>query len=422
MTTSRLRQTRVQHPVGHGFFHYSTIRSEGQRFDYIVDCGGSPAPLLRQIRAFKQGRENRPLDLVVLSHFHADHVGGLSELLADVGAQAIAMPYLHPAEKLLVLARSVSESRDGADVDMILRPVEWAASKGAGSVYYVFGGTNAPPDPAERRDPREGDGVIHASFESLDAWRLEPSHPGPSSRRAHLLPHTAPLEVHEGNKALWSFRFFCYSDTRIAQAIEQSLAVESEWPAIRRVWEAIKLGRTEDILGSPRTRKHLRAWYEHISRRRLNLTSLCVLSAPAARLYHSAHRETRRGRPSGAGSYFDPWTQPGRVGWLGTGDALLKQANVATAFRAHYSQDDLDRVACMSLPHHGSKRNHNGDLLDVIDPWITFVTCPATSNGRHPSREVSNAVHARGDRLRKVTERESSMLCERIDVWLDHDS
>ena len=98
---------------------------------------------------------------------------------------------------------------------------------------------------------------------------------------------------------------------------------------------------------------------------------------------------------------------------------MLKQSDLAEAFLERFGEIGLDRIACMSLPHHGSARNHSGRVLDRIDPAVMFVTCPLKANVHHPSPEVERAVRARGGNLIKVTERESSILCERVHVLLD---
>jgi hypothetical protein len=417
---TNLNQVRVQHPVGHGFFHSSTIRAGGRRFDYIVDCGGVRSAVVRQVRAFKDGRDPRELDLLVVSHFHADHVSGLEDLLSDVKVKAVAVPYLSPDEKLLTLAMMASKPRPDANEDFLLRPVEWATARGAAVVYLVHG-DGEPPATVEAALPAPPDGQPRdpaTRSEQLGEWRLEPGLTTVQRGGGGLgLPHTTPLEVRSHGQAIWSFNFFCYTNPALTKQIDSSLMSKTRWAAVRGVRDAIARGDSGRFLADKKTRKELKDWYAAIVKTRMNLTSLCLLSMPSGPC-SSGVRFVRQGD----GEVLPCpglWDRGGRVAWLGTGDATLKQADVAAAFLKRFEPLALGRVGCMSLPHHGSAIDHNGTVLDRLDPTHTFVTCPAKKNSHHPSPAVERAVRARGGRLIKVTEQESSLLCEQVCVWRD---
>ena len=171
-----LHQVRVQHPVGHGFFHTSTIRLRDRRFDYAVDCGGVESALKRQVQAFKDGRTDRALDLLVVSHFHTDHVGGLKILLNDLEVRAVAVPYLSPEEKLLCLGTVSRKKQDIENEQFLLRPEEWVRKRGAKIVYFVHSETTRPldniatplvPQPDQQRDQVQPTDVP-------DEWVLAP--------------------------------------------------------------------------------------------------------------------------------------------------------------------------------------------------------------------------------------------------------
>lgn len=57
----------------------------------LVDCGGSTGPG-DTAATYLQSLGRTSLDLLVLTHFHADHAGGVPELLGRVDVKAIALP------------------------------------------------------------------------------------------------------------------------------------------------------------------------------------------------------------------------------------------------------------------------------------------------------------------------------------------
>ena len=71
---------------------------------------------------------------------------------------------------------------------------------------------------------------------------------------------------------------------------------------------------------------------------------------------------------------------------LFTGDAGVKALTAATAAY------DLRNLDWMQIPHHGSRRNLNMELVDLFRPKIAFVS--AVGSTKHPRRKVVNASKA----------------------------
>jgi hypothetical protein len=140
-----------------------------------------------------------------------------------------------------------------------------------------------------------------------------------------------------------------------------------------------------------------KCYVQAIQSRDLNLTSLSLYSGPDRpdnQVGASARQWSvgwRRGRRSGHHQQWRGSTAPVRVGWLGTGDAALKQALRRDPFLAHfepYSQG----VRTLTLPHHGSIHNHSDELLTALSPEICVAPADAYRNWEHPSSAVIAAV------------------------------
>jgi beta-lactamase superfamily II metal-dependent hydrolase len=67
---------------------------------------------------------------------------------------------------------------------------------------------------------------------------------------------------------------------------------------------------------------------------------------------------------------------------------LTADAGVEALTQAKHSYD-LASLAWMQIPHHGSRRNINEDLIDHLRPRLAYVS--AVGNNKHPRRKVVNA-------------------------------
>ena len=99
-TTKRDKNFFRFYPVGQGLFYYGSI-NDGE-ITFVYDCGTSSdfgrlkdfIDELSVERHMKFGY-NKPLDFVVISHFHRDHINGLPYLRTKIGYEKIYVPYIH---------------------------------------------------------------------------------------------------------------------------------------------------------------------------------------------------------------------------------------------------------------------------------------------------------------------------------------
>ncbi|KAK0341109.1 hypothetical protein LTR94_027780, partial [Friedmanniomyces endolithicus] len=135
-----------------------------------------------------------------------------------------------------------------------------------------------------------------------------------------------------------------------------------------------------------------------------NETSLSLYSGPA--------------NPEKAGAVYRnlPEHPTARVGWLGTGDAGLKEVAAVRDFQAYY-RDELDWVTAFMLPHHGSAHNFD-PAIPVVDAelWIAAAQ-PTRSTWKHPAGEIVRAIKASGAKFRKVGSRPETLLEEKMVVF-----
>ena len=82
------------------------------------------------------------INLLVLSHLHADHVSGLDALLAKTVVDTVMLPYLSPEERLVVALEETNPS--GALRNFWADPISFLDRKNVGRIV-LFGANEASP-------------------------------------------------------------------------------------------------------------------------------------------------------------------------------------------------------------------------------------------------------------------------------------
>jgi hypothetical protein len=141
----------------------------------------------------------------------------------------------------------------------------------------------------------------------------------------------------------------------------------------------------------------------------LNISSMCLYSGPLAD--GTVPKQVHYCR-------FGKWVAGGenKIGWLAAGDADLKEKKRRDAFLRHYHKL-LDHVVTLTLPHHGSERNFDVELLTRVDPAFCVVAPDMVGKWRRPGLMVVQAIASHGRFLSVVTSKAPSEVAEA--VWID---
>lgn len=103
------------HPVGHGLFYSGVIKARergGEPFTFVYDCGGKdPVGQFKEFWApLKKEHRGIRLTLLVISHFHKDHISGVLDLIKAAKPKFVVMPYLSLAERVAHVAMLLGDS------------------------------------------------------------------------------------------------------------------------------------------------------------------------------------------------------------------------------------------------------------------------------------------------------------------------
>jgi hypothetical protein len=417
-----IMHSRTQRPVGQGFFHTAMVLDAKRAFRYVYDCGAMPKYRRARsdaISAYRLSHEGAgSLDILFLSHAHADHINGVKQLLKGWAVDTIMLPLLSVQERVIAFAQSATEApvsaRDPFYRDFIIDPAVALARFGPRQILFVKRG--APEEGAPGRDgeeigPYDGAGDQIAGAIPDDArrvpWKLvgrgraeDRATVNASSKKksatsdSATIPDSRAIAVGlEGNPNPWLLA--PYVDPGIIagrNAFFKKLRAKPGFDR-RSLVDAVRL---TEILSHKEEVAILVDAYKSLGRD-LNLTSLCLYSGPA---------QTRRIQSiqlicATKGGWRLP-AERHRIAWLATGDAALKETRRVNNFAAHFGLH-LEKVSTMTLPHHGSDNNSGDELLDRVKPCDCVVSADRYSTWQHPGSEITYNLASRGIPMAMVT-------------------
>lgn len=374
-----LQVVRTIHPVGQGAFYSETLHRPGLNDDkhIVYDCGVLPmsSRLAEEINNFLP--TGSTIDIMFISHFHADHVNGLKLLAEKYKIKNLVLPQIDNYEWFYFLENYLTA---GIADENIIEDVK--NSVGNAKIIQVA--------------PREenGDRNVSEEFASIDGLG------------GRFINGLSPIVIDRQNFALWHF-------------IVVNPLLKGDLEALRTAIEDIDYdGRkiTIEDLYQPKIldaiRKDLQAVYEKVFKGG-NEYSMCMLSELANRKeYRSYSWYNRRNRLCmGCRLYgYDDID-----GGLYCGDADFLHCDTLDCLKKRLGGRE-NNVGMLQLPHHGSKENFNIELLNWLgNVTVTFACYGSPNRYNHPSSDVMGTAGTYSY-VAGVNQFKSNVLTERIDV------
>lgn len=435
-----LLNVRAQLPVGQGFFHAACILPDGgPNFHYVVDCGAMNSYATQrsdEVRAYLRHTSGAPLDFLYISHLHADHVNGVEQLLdpiKGISVDTIVLPLLSARERLFAYSRTLSKDESAAAspfyTDLIVEPLAALMRFRPKRVLFIERGKDLGDAPFSGDFPDDDRGPEGGQdFSATDGkWKLVgrgsvrrlplPSGLESSGVVVAVAPDTVGIGLVAGSHHAWLLA--PYLDTEYLKGQNKFVKVLSRLLGMTDSDFCAELTSPDFMLQLLLEGQSALKLAYGATNSDLNLSSLCIYSGPAGRIAQPKNVQVHRygcDKYSIARRRYHVPNQDGRTAWLSTGDACLKETERRRALYAHFGLL-LENVYSLTLPHHGSSHNFDGELLDVIQPKVCVTAADKYSNWNHPGSAVVQAVASRGLELAVVTSDSRAFYGETVEIY-----
>jgi hypothetical protein len=151
--------------AGQGLFYTGILKAGNKHFTFVYDCGSdsNKSYILEEIRDFKNILINKTLNLLIVSHFHRDHINRISDLLKDIDCNRVMMPYLEPAERLYLYL--TTQNKDSEYINFLLDPVKFFEDKNVQQIILLGPSENNESNIVPDFEPINPEYVINGNFD-----------------------------------------------------------------------------------------------------------------------------------------------------------------------------------------------------------------------------------------------------------------
>ena len=382
-----LQVFRNIHPIGQGAFYTETLHRPNSNDDkhIVYDCGVLPYSrrLEEEIGNFLP--KDSTIDILFLSHFHADHVNGVQKLAKKYRIRHVVLPQIDDYEWFYILENYLTTD----DVNVALISNIRAAVGDANLVQVAPIGEN-------------GEGTVSNENTAID---------GLANR---VINGLSPIVIDNKDFVLWHFIVV----NPLLKGNIETLKAEIQNVNYNGRKLSIEDMHNPNIL--PVVRKDLQAVYSKVFKGG-NEYSMCMLSEMADRYQYESFSTFNRIKCHNDfccryGYCLEDCNNYRIDGGLYCGDADFLHCDTLHCLKKRLDGRERN-VGLLQLPHHGSKENFNIDLLNWLRSLRVSFACFGSPNRyNHPSSDVMGIAGSYCSVV-GVNQYKSNILTERIDVY-----
>lgn len=418
-THNGITMTRTFHPIGHGAFYTERFMQGGKYlFSAVFDCGCFEARKKGMSYAQYTNRINKAVDsafslhdkvdLLFISHFHADHINGIEYLTSRCDVKHIIVPQLTPNIVIEAYVFNYIQTATGqgdsaaSSVNLWIRDLY--SQRGNNNtesfprVIEVMPAEEIREEQEGREEQERGDGTQPISYSDLD------SKGGILSPRESI--DYCPSE--KPNGLLWRYIPF-NPPCRNAEQLH----------SVSPFKEAVVNGKIDfeklDIILKNTDIKKLKEAYKEAFHGNHNSYSMVVYSGIGDLEWYVYNRYLRCN--SRIWHHYYPYLYICNCLYCGDFEANAnypKANNNCDQLRRFYGEHWFE-VGILQVPHHGSEHNMNISLYEPEK--VCIISAGETDKYGHPDGPVLEAIRQMNSIPIIVTENPKTKQEFIYDVW-----
>lgn len=379
------------HNVGQGLFYSGQIKcGKEPNFNFVYDCGGvETTPRSRSltldtcIKRHTHFLKKESIDMLVISHFHSDHINGIAKLLEKNKVKDIIIPFYTFEERLSVLLSEFHSKMTNDQISFLLNPYLFLSKKNVERIIVITH--------QENNDGMNIDNSI--TLEDLDRDIPSGSEYDELRDNSKIIVMTDKQPI---KKACWNFAF--YADDSQKGTFNQTQALQAI--------EELKNATTKEnrVLAI----KQIKSSYGITTSSYYNETSLIMVhkvTEGLMQLYpyqYSVHHPIRY-----CHEFFMGISK--HIHIL-TGDFSFKK-KAWNDVKKHFGSFIDAEASVIQIAHHGSIDNwDNGILRHTPDNNLCIIPYGTKNRYGHPAIDVMSDILDNPDCLYEVTENQSLMM------------
>ncbi len=361
---------RTFHPVGQGaFYSEDIVFDNGKSYCVVYDCGSKSTGFSLENYITKTFEKVKIIDILFISHLHADHINGINALKRHCHIRSVVMPFIKEQDKIMLKFANLQDvNRQQAgdfDFDMLIdNPIKFF-NDSKGERTRIIRVANMPS--ADVRDDKQKETKQKkSSYRSLNTMLK-------SKYKTSILRPNQKLLL---GKESWIYILINHRQEERIQQFKDALRNNN-----------LVLPQNITIDFYTNNEAILRKIYEAVDGD-LNSNSLIVYSGQDSCCYDKGS-------------------------CLYTGDADFKRNGLID--QVNYTLSDCKhKINVVQVPHHGSRNSWKDDIMNLNPECENYVISHGIANRYgHPACEVLQALQSKG---KQVTEKPESIYIQVLSI------
>lgn len=344
-----MRMMRTFHPVGQGGFCTEQWQLDDKNLTIAYDCGSeSKDCLCNEINAFVNTKQ--PIDVLVLSHLHNDHMNGVQYLIERQCVKCILLPVISVANEVeLLLSNFLRDSFSVNEVDLYQK-------------------------------------LLHdETIQEVKIKRISYTEDNVSDETPSEVLSNAPDGIKDEIMRVWKYKLYNpkqEADNEINELIDE-IKSNKHFANARFIKEdGIDYELLKNVFLDKKLRKELVRIYKEKMGKNHNAYSMMLYSGTKTscahlfmdcyhHYFHHCH-------------CFHAFCDE-MVGCMYCGDANLKNQKSWNQFEQFFQKELNDgQIGMWQIPHHGSQHNYNANISKGCCPRLNIILASTTNRYKHP--------------------------------------